>query len=199
MNKFDFYKELYFQEISRKDKLDNSVSTPITIISAVIASIYFLISNFEFNIEIILSVVFLVLMGLTILFLIISIIQLLILYNNLSSGHKYSYFPFVTDLDKYDSDLQRYYEEIGEDKNLEHLEYQNYLKSNTIKHVDFNTVTNDSRSLTLYKSKRNILFTLLFLFLSLIPFGINYINKPEKIKKIELINSTNSLDTDNIH
>jgi len=35
--------------------------------------------------------------------------------------------------------------------------------------------------------------------LSLIPFGINYINKPEKIKKIELINSTNSLDTDNIH
>jgi heme/copper-type cytochrome/quinol oxidase subunit 4 len=188
MNIFEFYKELYFHEIDRKERLDSSVSIPITIITAIIAVMYFLISNFDYTLGISLSISFIITIVITLIFLIISIYQLLILYNNLSSGYKYSYFPFVSDLNKYQNELRDYYSDLGEDKAKGDSEFNEYLKDNIIKHIDYNIIRNDSRSLTLYKTKKYLLFALLFLFLTLIPFGINYFQKPEKPQKIELVN-----------
>jgi len=60
MNIFEFYKELYFHEIDRKERLDSSVSITITIITAIIAVMYFLISNFDYTLGISLSISFII-------------------------------------------------------------------------------------------------------------------------------------------
>jgi len=187
MNTFDFYKELYYHEIDRKGKLDSYVNIPISIISAIVAILYFLFSNFEYDINYIITITFIVAIGITLIFVTVSIVHLLKLYNNFSSGHKYSFFPFASELNKYHDELQDYYSDNEHNKSKGAEEFNEYLIDNAIKHIDHNMIKNDSRSLTLYKTKKYLLFTLLFLFLTLIPFGFNFFQKTDEIQKIEIV------------
>lgn len=185
MNKHDFYKELYFNEINRKEKLDDSSPTLITFFSAFIGALYFLCSTFDYTVLKEQTIAFLVLAFITFVLLIIAIVHFLIIYNNLDTGHRYSYFPFAKDIDDYDKELIEYYKDEEDSNN----EFNTYIRENMIKHIDYNTVVNDNRSLTLYRTKKFILYTICALFLTIVAFGINFVEKGDKIQKIEITNN----------
>lgn len=49
MNQLEFYKEQYFKELETKDSIENSLATPIGITTGLIAGLFYLVTNFEYD------------------------------------------------------------------------------------------------------------------------------------------------------
>lgn len=95
MGRYEFYKEAYYQELSRKDVLEDALNIPLGIISAVIAALYYFFSSYDYHLEggleFVLKILFLVLMTGSVLFILSAIYFLAQSYNNGLKGHPYKY------------------------------------------------------------------------------------------------------------
>ncbi len=183
MNKFDKFeilKEWFYKEEDRKDSLNNSINIQLTILTAIIAAIYFYLTKFNYEKNYIYWL-FIILMGITIIFWLISIYFLLKSYNNLYTGFEYKGFPNASFINIEYNNLKDYYEEYKDDldKNLDELVLDN-VENILIISLDNNVFMNDQKSGYLHKSKihlMNCIFSLLF---TTIVFSLNYIYYPKE-------------------
>jgi hypothetical protein len=161
MEKFEFYKNLYHSESSRRNELDNTINGPIGLITIIIGLIYFLVRNFKDEISII-SGSFLIL-GTTLLF--ISLIFLAWSYNNLFKGFSYKYLPFSCELLEYQKEIENYNPYV---EDSEKISFQKYLIDKFAELSSNNGKINQIRNLYLFRSKTFLLLAIFLVFSALV-------------------------------
>ena len=77
MRRFEFYKELHFKEEEKKNKINNSLSLPISIITGIIAASLYLLTNFDFKENLYNTIIFLIITLTSLTFLAISIFHII--------------------------------------------------------------------------------------------------------------------------
>jgi hypothetical protein len=191
MNRFDFYKELYFYEISRKNEISNSISITIGIISAFSGVIFYLLTSFDYGNNNIVTSIFIISLFPVLVFLMKSIYYLVRSFSNFTDGHFYKYLSSPKDFENYYGGLEEYYKKSRMENGDSNIDFDNHLISQFIETTSFNQKRNNDRVFHRFLSHRNIIYTFLSICLILVPFGINFgINK--KVPNIESvkINST---------
>ncbi len=194
MKKIDFLLNWYYKENERRIALENSLNIPITILTALIAGIYFFVANHDYESNKILTLVFTLLIFLTIIFWIISIVYLINSYNNFFKGFSYKTFPNANFLDIEIKNVNDYYTEYKEELDKTKFKPVKQIENNISEFlkecIDYNCLNNDKKSNYLYKCKSYIIFCVISLFLSSIIFSYNKLQK--KINNYEQKTTTSS-------
>jgi hypothetical protein len=184
MDKYELYKELYNNELERKNSIESSLNIPIVIITGLISTAFYIGTTFDYSLERFLSISFVILLNASSLFILIAVYFLIRAFNNLTSGFEYNYLPYGTD-------LEDYYERLKEfndgDENRTKEDFKRYLTDKFNEQFDKNAFINDKKSGYIHQARRFIVFGLLSLTVTFVPFGYNHFNKDEQIQKIELI------------
>src|SRR3712207_6786812 len=112
MDNLGFYKEQYFKEIERAQGISNSFGTPITIMSALAAALYYSWSKFN-NISLLSNkILFVFIITLCVFFLFKSLYHLIKAIANFKTGYNYYLLPNAYSLGKYQNDLNLFYLDI---------------------------------------------------------------------------------------
>ncbi len=195
MNRFDFHNEWYNNELTRQEVLNEAVNIPVGILTAIFALYAFLLSgyNLDDGIKTVDCFLFLGLLSLSIIAWIGVLFNISKSYNNHFKGYEYGYMPFSVDLEDYFQILVVYVEEnkslLPEDTSTELL-FEKLLLERLRSSIDINAQNNSKKSSHLFQAKRWLLACIIFLILSVIPFGINFIkfNKENKIQTFSISN-----------
>lgn len=156
MERLEFLKQWYEREDDRRIALENSLSIPIGILTAIFAIQFFTLN--EYNFEVASGFEMFCLIGLISLSILLALITTFFLfksYHNLFSGFQYTGLPLPADLFKYEKDLVEYYR-VNSDYYGEingEAKFEEYLIDRYIEHTGRNSQNNDQKSNFLYKSK----------------------------------------------
>ncbi|OGS18805.1 MAG: hypothetical protein A3J83_05740 [Elusimicrobia bacterium RIFOXYA2_FULL_40_6] len=182
-NLLDYYKELYYYEIDRKNSLESSFFYRVTIITLLFSTIVFILNNLPICEQ---SNIYLVIFFWTAL-CICGIASLISLFFLIKSQYNYGYIQIPTseEIENYRKKIVDYNNnpntkcKIDFQKDLEDLLSQEYSKST---HV--NATNNDKKSKYMHKMSTGLIFAIIFLLISAIPFFILKSRKPDNIYKI---------------
>lgn len=190
MDKLEFFKELYYKETDRKNNIISSFSTPIGIISALVAGIFYSLTTFDFSFYLMLSLFFvgLVLWSVTMLF--IAIYHLIKALSNFQNGFTYAYLSNADNLYNYYTQLKNY--------NLQHKiydssneEFDEYILNELIQATALNQKNNDNKMHHKFLCSKYMTSSFLVLCVVTVPYGINFGIKKTKQKFQNVsINST---------
>ena len=191
MDNLEFYKEQYYKEIERKNDISNSLATPIGIISALVAGLFYSLTSFNFTLNAILVVVF-ILTLIVILFLSISIFHLIKAFSDIQNGFNYAYLIDTDDLDKYHKELKEYYKQTNT-TDISDEEFKDYVLSELIKSTGINQKNNKSKIKHRYLCHKYMIRAFLTMCILTISFGINFglQNTKQKIQKVEIDSTLN--------
>jgi len=154
------------------------------IITGLISTDFYIGTTFDYSLERFLSISFVLLLVASSLFTLIAVYYLIRAFNNLTSGFEYHYLPYGADLEDY---YERLKEFNGDDETKTNEDFKKYLTSKFNEQFDKNAFINDKKSGYIHQARRFIVFGLLSLTVTFVPFGYNLFNKEEQIQKIELI------------
>jgi hypothetical protein len=162
------YKEIYNRERDRRFVLDNAISQPITISSALAALLYFLYSKTTLAECSLLNYVIIALLVAAFLFFIRCLFFLAKSFNKLIDGFEYEELPTTTDIRKYQEGIKKYNATAEE----QDMSFEVYLIDNYVKCADSYIKINDTRSLHLYHAKKAMIIALGITILAIIFFII---------------------------
>lgn len=189
MKRYEFYKELYFKQIDRKNSLESSLNTPISLTSIVVGTIFYFLFNFDFSINCYQNFFFITITIIVFIFIGISVHNLIMSYNNFKNGYDYEYLPYSLEIEKYYDELVNYYNDpnVQSDGSAD-IDFENFLIDKMNEYHDVNAYNNDVKSSFLFKAKKYLVFSLILTVTSTGIFSFNYIYKvgKEKIYKIEV-------------
>ena len=190
MDKFDFLKEWFYKEEERKDFLNNSINTQLTILTALVGAIYLYSTTFNYESNIYQTIIFIIIIIFTISLWLFSIYNLLMSYNKLNKGYSYKGFPSANFINEEYENLRDYYNNnlLDLDQNLDEL-VQDNVELILIESLDNNVYLNDLKSSFLHKSKICLSYCIFSLLILTIIFSINYISKNKeegKSSKVEI-------------
>jgi hypothetical protein len=168
MDSLKLYKSFYDRETNRRDILNNSVAIPIGILSGLIAALFFLASDFNYEIKGIFYCLFLGLIIIGAIMLIIAVTYLAKSFTNFIKGHDYSEIAFLHEIELYRSELIVHYKR----KEKAEKKFMSYLKSEFIRCADHNAILNDRRSFFIFKTKQYLFIAVIAISLAYIPYGI---------------------------
>jgi hypothetical protein len=109
MDQEDFYKDQYDKSLSVRAEINGSLSTPIGIITALLAGLYFCATNFDYNDDVWLSIIFVVIAISSAILLGVAIIYLILSFSDFLDDHRYFYLNDADTLAQYYSDLIDFY------------------------------------------------------------------------------------------
>ena len=187
MDTFGLYKELYHKENDRRNEVQNALNIPIAIISAILTGVYFLLTNFDYKLELRLSYFFIGLCLLTIVFILNSIYFLVRAFSDFTKGYEYSGLAYPQELYNWNIELENYYKQYGNSDDAS-ITFEKHIIENLVKHTDHNMFINDKKYGYIYNSKKYLISGLITILFAMFPFGYNYIYKKENIQKLELLN-----------
>jgi hypothetical protein len=189
----EFYKEQYSGTLGHKSEINNSLSTPIGILTALIAGFFYALTNFDFTDNFILSIVFIVISGISLFFLERSVYFLFKAFSDFHNGFEYAYLNDADVLKQYYDGLVTYYDSQPNSNPtnsnlLANKEFENYLLSEYIKSAGINQRNNDSKITYRFQCHRYMIIALISLSLLVVPFGIDFgINKgKDKVQKVQI-------------
>jgi hypothetical protein len=186
MNKFEFFRELYHKENDRRTEVLNSINIPIAIISALSTALYFVITTFEYKVEIFSSYIFCGLCVAAIICILFAIYYLIRAFSNFDKGYEYSGIPYPNELYSWYKELEEYFTTNNGTIEDADKHFQDYLMSNFTKHADHNMFVNDRKHEHIYMSKKCLIAGLTLTIILMLPFCYNYFKKKETIYKIEI-------------
>lgn len=170
MDEFEFYKELYYKELSRRNEILNSLNIPIGIISVSFSFLFYMVTTFKYNLEMFLSLIFVIFCILILFSLILASYYLVKAFDDFPRGYQYSVLPFPAELKKWKTELVEFQKYSQSEFNAEE-HFNVYLINNLNKHATHNTYINDKRFELIYISKKYLILGLFFMFISLLPYG----------------------------
>lgn len=194
MGRYEFYKEAYYQELSRKDVLEDALNIPLGIISAVIAALYYFFSSYDYHLEggleFVLKILFLVLMTGSVLFILSAIYFLAQSYNNGLKGHPYKYVDKFEDINTYYNNLKNYHAQNQTPNQLQ-SDFEDFLGENFMIAVTNNVFQNQTKTAYLHKAKVNLVRSIIVIGLAAVFFGCNYYEKDnsEPVHKVQIMNA----------
>ncbi len=166
MNDLGFYKSIYDRELNRRKSLDDSISIPIGVISLLTGLISFYYTSSEYKVIIDNSVIALILIGTTVIFLTLSIVFLVKSYNNFLMGFSYPNISLLREVRHFQIvKIPEYNKQVGQEKQIE---FEEDLTDRLIAIADRNTQINDSRGIYLYRAKTFIILSLTTIFITTI-------------------------------
>lgn len=188
-----FYKDQYDKTLDRKNEINSSLSTPIGILTALVAGLFYATTNFDFKDNLALSIVYAVIGLCSFLFLSRSIFHLIKALSDLHEGYDYAYLADTDDLDKYYRGLVDFYSSQLEATPAATLhnsnkEFDVYLLSELIKSAGINQKNNKSKMFQRFQCHQYMIYAFISLSLLIIPFGIDFgVNKgKDKVQKVKI-------------
>lgn len=172
MDRFDFYKDLFYRENQRRVELNNDVSILITILFAIVTASFFMLSQFNREDEKLTIVIFFFIFYLMTLFFFIIAVYYLV---NSFKGYTYQELPFASELEDHYNKLSEYFEKLGQSEMTNSEFKEDIIKNYFIKNLDVNSPNNDKKALNLFKVRKYVTISSAFCFLLFIPFIMNYI------------------------
>ncbi|HMB90901.1 MAG TPA: hypothetical protein VKP65_08645 [Rhodothermales bacterium] len=188
MNRLEFYKDLYFAELERKEELRTALTLPIgilTVLGGVIAIYLREIGRAEM---LDVSISFL---GVFTFLLIMSFLATV--RNLVKSYHVYTYdfVPYATDLEQAYQDLVVYHETVEEaEADFE----SSVLQSLVIAHRK-NAFNNDSKSSHIHNANQTLIYCLVLALICAIPYFLRTLDSKDVVQRIEIVNPT---ETENV-
>ncbi|NCD67877.1 MULTISPECIES: hypothetical protein [Mucilaginibacter] len=188
-----FYKDQYDKTLDRKNEINTSLSTPIGILTALLAGLYFASTNFDFSDNKFLSISFIVISVVSICLLGKSIYHLIRAFSDFHNGYDYAYLNDTDVLDAYYQGLVNFYQSqpnstlagsIAEAKK----EFDAYLLQELIKSAGINQKNNKSKIFQRFQCHQYMIYALIALSLLIIPFGIDFgVNKgKDKVQRVKI-------------
>ncbi len=179
MNRISFLLEWYYKEIDRKNQLENSLNIPISVLTALVAGIYYLIVNYKYTDEnSVLKWLFIVIISISAIFWMISICCIFFSYNKFYKGYDYNDFPHANFIKEEEDKMKKYYDDnkrkLDRDVTIEKL-VQNNVEKILSGCIDNYIANNDKKTKGLYFCKVFLIHCIIAIFFSLILFGINYL------------------------
>jgi hypothetical protein len=188
-----FYKDQYDKALDRKNEINSSLSTPIGILSALVAGLFWATTNFNFSDNLILSIIYTTIGLLSIYFLGKSIFHLAKALSDLHNGYDYAYLADADDLNNYYTGLVDFYKSQPNVSSQDSLlsakdEFNTYLISELIKSAGINQKNNKSKMFQRFKCHQSMIYAFISLSLLIIPYGIDFgINKgKDKVQKVKI-------------
>jgi len=188
-----FYKDQYDRSLDRKSEINSSLSTPIGILSALVAGLLYAASNFEYEAHSVLTGTFIVFGVLSLCALVVSIYHLTTALSDNHRGYEYAYLPDAKDLDAYHAGLLAFYQAqpnltATQAAKQAQEEFEGYVTGLLINGADNNQKRNKTKTAHRFQCHRYMILAFIFLSLLIIPFGINFgINKgKEKVQQVKI-------------
>jgi hypothetical protein len=190
MDQEAFYKDQYDRSLDRKNEINGSLSTPISILTALIAGLYFASTNFNFKAYGVLSIMFLLIALLSLLLLALSIYHLIRAFSDFHNGYNYAYLNDANVLNEYHQGLITFYKSrpgktilVATDEAKQ--DFDGYILNELIKSAGINQKNNKSKTFQRFQCHHFMIYALITLSLLIIPFGINFglTNKGERIRR----------------
>lgn len=188
-----FYKDQYDKTLDRKNEINTSLSTPIGILTALIAGLYFATTNFDFSDSNYLSITFVIIGLLSVFLLGRSIYHLIRAFSDFHNGYDYAYLNDADVLDNYYKGLVAFYHSkpnatLTDSINKAKKEFDDYLLHELVKSAGINQKNNKSKVFQRFQCHQYMIYALIALSLLIIPFGIDFgIGKgKDKVQKVEI-------------
>jgi hypothetical protein len=176
MQDLEFYLNWYEKEEERKVALENSLNIPIGVLTVIYGLDFYLFSKLDVQhpLSIISLISILIIIGSFAAALIASL-YLYKSYNKIIRGYTYKAFPFASQLLAHKKSVIEYYKKyastfpgISGDE-----QFEIYLINKLAEYIDNNAYNNDLKANALYKSKRWLFISLLFIIFAIVAFVLN--------------------------
>jgi hypothetical protein len=193
LEQYAFYKDQYDKTLDRKNEINSSLSTPIGILTALMAGLFYATTNFNFDDNLILSIVFAVIGLISMGLLSTSIYRLVRAFSDLQNGLEYFYLNDADFLNTYYQGLITFYTAqagatpasiiISAQK-----EFEEYLTNELIINTATNQINNREKTFHRFQCHQYMIYSLISLSLLIIPFGIDFgISKgKDKVQKVKV-------------
>lgn len=190
INRFEFYKEFYFKELDKKNEINGSLSQPIGLITAFVAAIFYLVTNFNYKYSFSLTLIFVITISGAIFFLAISVYHLVKAYNDFPRGYNYAIIADTNDIDNYYQQLKAYYAAHSSTPDTSDQDLEDYILEEMIRNTGDNQKNNKRKNKFSYNCEKNLIIVLMITCLSLITFSLNYYLKPanKAPEEVKLVN-----------
>ncbi len=183
--KLDFYRSIFDKEDLRRQEVNSAMNIPIAFFSALVSAVYFLVSNFNYDTESFLKIIFLIFIGLSSTVLLVTLYYLLRANTNIFGGYVYSNIPSSSDLIDYNKQLQNYYDTNFNNASLGDEEFERQLIKIHSDSADHNNYINEKRHSYIYVSKQLLVIAVILVIICLIPFGYNRMNLEDNPQHLE--------------
>ena len=182
----EFYKEIHKTEFDRKNKIEEGISLPITIILGLVALIYSLLSEYDFKYLPRYNWLFVIPLFVCCILILASIISLSLVY---ASRKWYKDMPYADKIEKYRKELDEFWRlSTDNNENYEKLsrdDFTDYLIELYIAQSVNNTAKNDNKAKWNDRVKLSMLSSIFLGILTLPSFFYNFFNKPDKVYIVE--------------
>jgi hypothetical protein len=180
MNWMDFYKEQYYRELTRRDELNASLSLPVGLITAMIASVFFLITHFDYRYSLVLTILFSIFVIAFMAIVVVVVINLVRAYVKFPKKYEYHVLPDANLLNDHFIWLkQKHGEDFGNRQNADQ-KFRAFLLSRMIASTGVNQRNNRKKEDCKDTGELCLIYALIMLALVVFAFGINYAEKPTK-------------------
>jgi len=186
-----FYKDQYDKALDKKNEINTSLATPIGILTALIGSLFYATSNFNFLGPSLLTITFSLFALISIILLGISIYRLIRAFSDFHNGLEYGYLNDTDVLDNYYKTLIRFNTDrsISTIASVQHRskdEFDQYILSELIRNTGINQRKNRKKIFHRFHCHQYIIYALISLSLLVIPFGIDYCNNKDRVQKVKI-------------
>ena len=199
----EFYKEQYTGTLTHKSEINNSLSTPIGILTALIAGFFYALTNFDFTDNKILTIVFILISSTSVFLLGKSVYFLIRAFSDFHNGFEYAFLNDADILKQYYDGLVTYYDAQPNSNPTNSIiladkDFNEHLLTEYIKTAGINQRNNDSKITYRFQCHRYMIFALISLTLLVIPFGIDFgINKvKDKVQKVQISSPVRIINKD---
>jgi hypothetical protein len=188
-----FYKDQYDQSLSQKSEINSSLSTPIGILTALMAGLYYATTNFEYGDNLYLTIGFTVISFVSFVLLCFSIFRLIRAFSDFQNGLDYAFINTADILDDYYKNLVSFYaSQTGttpaqaEQRALK--DFGAYLIGELVRNTGINQLNNREKIRQRFQCHQYMIYALISLGLLIFPFGIDFgMNKgKDKVQKVKI-------------
>ena len=180
MDRYEFYKERYYNELERKGSTMESHGIPISLLTGLLAALFYFVTNLGLE-----DVVFNWALFLFFILMIPSLIFIsaafYYLYRSYSGGYKYYNLPNTDALQKHEVKLLEEFKGQDNANQLAKKKFRGFLIKQFIECTATNTVNNNKRAHFLFWANRMLICAITCIALSTAPFFIHQY----KFKKTE--------------
>jgi hypothetical protein len=151
MDSLNFYKGLYDRELARRIALDNALNIPLTVLTIIVAANGYTMKDLGYIhtiSDLRFAHVLVLLLSATLL---TSIFYMMLSSNNLLKGFAYKNYGYVSEIRKYEEQLEAHNLKVIEEKDK--VNFNNVIITKLTEWTDNHIIFNDKRSRDLYKSR----------------------------------------------
>jgi hypothetical protein len=188
-----FYKDQYDKSLAVRMEINGSLSTPIGVLTALLAGMYFCATNFDYNDDAILSVVFTGIALASATLLITAIINLVLTFADFLQGRNYLILNDADVLDRYYTGLVGFYTNKPPTtpatiESKAKKDFDDYILAELIRNAANNQRINRVKTALLFQSHKFMIYALISLSLLIVPFGIDFGHNrgKDKVQKVKI-------------